>query len=79
MREKCSEEGEKFLATRRVVRALEDRTIDQLCAALTAAEVIELRLRLCPSIDGYGQFLVSTEAHVRDALRELPADNPTRA
>jgi hypothetical protein len=79
MREKCNEEGEKFLATRRAVRALEDSTIDRLCAVLTADEAIELRLRLCPSIDGHGQFLVSTEGHVRDALRELPTDDPTRA
>ncbi len=79
MLELCADEGERFLRTRRSVRALEDSTIEQMCAVLPPDAQIELRLRLTPSIGGWGHFLISTEGAVRDALADLPADDPVRA
>ncbi len=79
MKSSCEREGEQFLAARRAVRALEDSTVERMCALLSLDEQTELRLRLSPSINGWGAFLLATEGHVRDVLRELPADDATRA
>ncbi len=80
MRELCEREGLEFLAARAALRAREDATVERLCAALSVDDAVELRLRLSPSAThGYTAFLVATEGHVRDALRELPAGEPPHA
>lgn len=80
MRQRCEREGEAFLAARRTVRAREDAAVERLCAILPPDEAIELRLRLSPSAKaGAMRFMLLAEGQVRDALRELPADDPVRA
>jgi hypothetical protein len=80
MRALCEREGLEFLAARAELRAREDATVERLCNALSVDDVVELRLRLSPSAShGYAGFLVATEGHVRDALRELPAGEPAHA
>lgn len=80
MRQRCEREGEAFLAARRTVRAREDATVERLCAILPPDKAIELRLRLSPSAKaGSARFLLLAEGQVRDALRDLPADDPVRA
>lgn len=78
--DRCDRRRARCVAARRTVRAREDAAVERLHALLPPDEAIELRLRLSPSAKaGSTRFLLLAEGQVRDALRELPADDPVRA
>lgn len=80
MRVRCAREGEEFLAVRRALREQEDATVARINVLLPEEERIELALRLSPSVrEGATSFLLATEGHVRDALREIPETDPAYA
>ena len=79
MVERCADEGARFLATRNELRAAEDAWLERLCTGLSPGMQYELRLRTAPWTPGSlgtGHEVLSTEGHLRDALRELPPDDP---
>ncbi|MFO0962502.1 MAG: hypothetical protein U0625_06295 [Phycisphaerales bacterium] len=78
MRELVKTEGERFIAARDKVRAVEDGVIARVAALLDEDQATELRLRLMRDFL-LQRILVFEEGNIREALRVLPADDPLRA
>jgi hypothetical protein len=77
---RCEEAIEKCRAARRKVRAVDDRIIEEIAAAIPQDEAIELRLRIAQAHPSGGPSrIVQDEAVHRCAVRAFPPGDAARA